>query len=28
VGGSIEFADRTTLQAAMESRVRVKGVED
>lgn len=24
VGGSIEFADRTTLQAAMESRVRVK----
>lgn len=25
VGGSIEFADRTTLQAAMDSRVRVKG---
>ncbi len=25
VGGSIEFADRTTLQAAMESRVRLKG---
>jgi len=24
VGGSIEFADRTTLQAAMDSRVRVK----
>ncbi|NLM70351.1 MAG: recombination protein RecR [Synergistaceae bacterium] len=24
VGGSIEFADRTTLQAAMESRVRLK----
>ncbi len=27
VGGSIEFADRTTLQAAMESRVRVKGAQ-